>query len=110
MRCQLACLLLAALCHATHASTPVIPTHDGAVKGYTFDGVANWLGIPFAAPPVGNLRFRPPQPPKPWNTTRDAIFRGPICPQLHIGGPLALGNEDCLYLNVHAPEGHDPQK
>jgi para-nitrobenzyl esterase len=68
-----------------------------------------WLGIPFAAPPVGPLRWRAPQPPATWQGRREALAFGPRCPQLasRLEGaaePGALvGNEDCLYLNVYAP-------
>lgn len=57
-------------------------------------------GIPYAAPPVGDLRFRSPRPPESWSGTRDAFESGSPCPQ---SGRLASTNEDCLYLNVWAP-------
>jgi para-nitrobenzyl esterase len=70
-----------------------------------------WLGIPFAAPPVGDLRWRAPQPPQPWNGDYLATASGSPCVQ--IASPFAgvvdlepgtpAGNEDCLYLNVYAP-------
>ena len=70
-----------------------------------------WLGIPFAAPPVGQLRWRPPRPPASWSGPRDARKAGSICPQF--AGILSgvqrpepgqiAGSEDCLYLNVYAP-------
>ena len=70
-----------------------------------------WLGIPYAAPPTGELRWRPPRPPASWSGPRDATKAGSICPQLAgllSGVPNAkpgqvAGNEDCLYLNVYAP-------
>jgi para-nitrobenzyl esterase len=70
-----------------------------------------WLGIPYANPPLGNLRWRAPQPPEAWADTRDALAFGPPCVQLAspFGGvesndPDGLaGSEDCLYLNVWAP-------
>ncbi len=72
-----------------------------------------WLGIPFAAPPTGELRWRAPQPPAKWAGVRDALKLGSACPQL--AGILSdtpdakpgtvVGNEDCLYLNVYAPSG-----
>src|SRR6185369_5769431 len=62
------------------------------------------LGIPFAAPPVGALRWRPPQPVTPWADTLTATKFGSACPQR----PSTLGtpseNEDCLYLNVWTPD------
>ena len=63
-----------------------------------------WLGIPFAAPPVGDLRWRAPRPPDAWTDVREALVRGPQCPQRQFpaGGGVA-GDEDCLYLNVWSP-------
>ncbi len=69
-----------------------------------------WLGIPFAAPPVGELRWRAPQPPSRWEGTRDALVAGSPCPQYASGlvsataepGSL-IGDENCLFLNVYAP-------
>ena len=58
-----------------------------------------WLGIPFAAPPVGQLRWQPPQPHQPWTTTLAALTQPPGCPT------GTTGNEDCLQLDVTAPTG-----
>jgi para-nitrobenzyl esterase len=66
------------------------------------DGSDAWLGIPFAAPPVGALRWRAPQPPPRWTSARPASVGGPACPQLGPGG-LVIGKEDCLTLDVWAP-------
>ncbi|MEE4175549.1 MAG: carboxylesterase family protein [Xanthomonadales bacterium] len=85
---------------------------EGAVRGFDAgNGAQGWLGIPYAAPPVNALRWRAPQPATPWAGTRDALVAGPPCPQL--GGPLSdvprntyndvVGEEDCLTLNVWAP-------
>lgn len=85
----------------------------GDVVGYTGRyGSHVWLGIPYAAPPVGALRWRAPQPPAPWSGTRDALAFGNHCPQF--ASPFAgvsdvpagslSGTEDCLYLNVYAPK------
>ena len=72
-----------------------------------------WLGIPFAQAPVGDLRWRAPQPAPPWEGTLQALSFAPMCPQLPI--PIVndtdepwLGNEDCLYLNVSAPRSWSP--
>ena len=87
--------------------TPVVvPTTGGALRGSWNDGVARFAGIPFAAPPVGELRFRPPQPPAPWTGERDATGFGPVSPQnpslmdALFGGETETWSEDCLYLNV----------
>ena len=73
-------------------------------------GGAVFKGIPYAAPPVGNLRWREPMPVRPWASASDATAFGPLCPQPQGLGPNAarLSNvqaskEDCLYLNVWTP-------
>jgi para-nitrobenzyl esterase len=76
----------------------------GEVKGVIKDGIASFKGIPFAAPPVGDLRWRAPQPVKPWDGVRNAnsYAPGPMQPALAaiaMGAPANL-SEDCLYLNV----------
>jgi para-nitrobenzyl esterase len=84
---------------------------SGAVQGYANPfGGHTWLGIPFAAPPVGDLRWRPPQPVKQWEGVRNALLPGEPC--IQFGSPLGgvgsagsrQGSEDCLYLNVYAPK------
>jgi para-nitrobenzyl esterase len=86
-----------------HGGAPVVTTDDGAVRGMTAGTVDEFLGIPYAAPPTGNLRWRPPQPPAGWQGVRDATQFGPSCPQppsRSVPGPFS---EDCLYLNVNTP-------
>lgn len=86
-----------------------IETECGAVRGIVDDGVRTWRGIPYAAPPVGALRFCAPQPPLRWQGIREASDFGPIPMQQRgfepIGGagkatPIS---EDCLSLNISAP-------
>ncbi len=87
-------------------AAPVVAVDAGALQGRAA-GVANeFLGIPYAAPPVGQLRWRAPQPAAHWNGVRDATKYAPNCPQPP-GAPFGLGStsEDCLYLNVFAPAG-----
>jgi para-nitrobenzyl esterase len=79
-----------------------VSTADGPVCGTTVNGVNEWLGIPYAAPPVGNLRWRPPQPPGPWSTPLQATAFGSECAQEFPGFPPG-GSEDCLFVNVWAP-------
>lgn len=78
---------------------------DGTLRGERRGGVARFLGIPYAAPPVGALRWRPPQPVTPWQGVRDALAFGPDFPQA--GNPnnrAPRQDEDCLYLNVWTPQ------
>jgi para-nitrobenzyl esterase len=85
-------------------------TTAGDVVGFVHrHGVRAWLGIPFAAAPVGDLRWRAPQPPQPWSGVREALAPGAACPQkpslLGAADSTAAvtGQEDCLYLNVWSP-------
>jgi para-nitrobenzyl esterase len=82
---------------------PVVKTIEGRVRGFTKNGVDEFLGIPYAAPPVGKLRWMPPQPVKKWHDTLDATHYGNTCPQVTelgaFAGPTSI-TEDCLYLNV----------
>jgi para-nitrobenzyl esterase len=64
-----------------------------------------FLGIPYAAPPVGALRWRPPQPAAPWTGIRDATAFAPHCSQPPSGFGVASTSENCLYLNVYTPAG-----
>jgi len=77
-------------------------TDSGLVRGKVSDDgdVEVYQGIPYAAPPIANLRWAPPQPPDHWSGVRDALKPGSPCPQT---GRLASIDEDCLYLNVWAP-------
>jgi len=79
------------------------PTTDGPVLGLRENGVIRFLGIPYAKPPVGALRWMPPQPVAKWTGVRRAYKFGPTCAQVTTLGPFAgppNSNEDCLYLNV----------
>ncbi len=98
--------MLAAPLQAQAAGKPRVDTKEGPVKGLLVNGVAEFLGIPYAAPPVGNLRWRPPQPHQPWSQVLDATNFGPICMQTSsnpYSGPANM-NEDCLFLNIFTPE------
>ncbi|MES1924868.1 carboxylesterase family protein [Salinisphaera sp. T31B1] len=89
--------------------TAVIQTADGPVQGKLSDDVSQFLGIPFAAPPVGDLRWQPPQDPPPWQDTRDTTAYGDICAQTVnlVDFAVESQSEDCLYLNVFAPADID---
>jgi len=95
-------LLAALLMLGAGGDATVVQTDKGAVHGTIVNGVRVFLGIPFAAPPVGPLRFSAPKPAPVWTGVRDALQAGPACPQ---GAPTANASEDCLFLNVWAPVG-----
>jgi para-nitrobenzyl esterase len=101
---------LLALPLAAHASNPlIIKTDKGKVHGaFTTDNqVRAFKGIPYAAPPVGNLRWQPPQPAAKWKGTRDATQFGSHCMQSLVYGDMIFHDpgpsEDCLTLNVWTP-------
>ncbi|MET8565417.1 carboxylesterase family protein [Streptomyces flaveolus] len=96
---------------AADRTGPVVVTPHGAVRGRYERGVAVFRGIPYAAPPFGPLRFRPPRPPEPWDGIRDAGAFGPTAPKppyseafaQYLSDPVIPG-DDCLNLNVWTPE------
>lgn len=88
---------------APRADGLVVSTDKGAVQGFTADGVDKFLGIPYAAPPVEELRWKPPVPHAPWSGMRDATSLGNRCPQLESSNGPRFDTEDCLYLNVYRP-------
>ncbi len=81
-----------------------VATVYGTVQGVLGEGVTEFLAIPFAAPPVGDLRWQPTQAPECWDDVRVADTPAPVCAQLESDGGLVIGEEDCLYLNVWTPE------
>ena len=89
---------------------PVVYAPAGAVRGIAKDGLRVFRGIPYAAPPVGPARWRPPAPMAPWSGVRDALDFGPACtqPGYRPGSiyktDFNLQSEDCLTLNIWAPE------
>jgi len=102
---------LAASAAMGRGSGPVAHVQDGALRGEITDGVAGFKGVPFAAPPVGELRWRAPQPAKPWSGVRDATAFGPACAQAAMGwndNIAKTSREDCLYLNVWTPARAKP--
>jgi para-nitrobenzyl esterase len=100
-----ACLGAAGLasCATATADPAVAQTETGTVHGVVADSSRTFSGIPYAAPPVGDLRWRAPQPEPAWSGIREATRPGQRCLQLGEKGGGVTGSEDCLYLNVTAP-------
>lgn len=91
---------------------PIVDTACGPVRGVDDGTVKAWKGIRYAAPPVGELRWRAPQPPDRWTEVADATRVGPVCPQptdpripIDLGAPQG---DDCLTLNVWASSDTEP--
>ena len=102
-------LSLAAPAGATgHGRGPVARTETGAVQGTRAAGVDSFLGVPYARPPVGELRWRPPRPATPWRGIRAADAHGNRCPALASTNGPRSETEDCLYLNVQRPANAHP--
>ncbi|XP_058135864.1 cocaine esterase isoform X2 [Dasypus novemcinctus] len=113
-------LLLLVPAWGQDSASPIRTTHTGQVRGNlvhgkgTDVGVHSFLGIPFAKPPLGPLRFAPPEPPEPWSGVRDGTSHPAVCLQditaldmiqsmLNWTLPLFSMSEDCLYLNIYTP-------
>ncbi len=88
----------------TAHANPEARTQNGPVTGLVADGMREFLGIRYAAPPTGPLRWQPPQPVPADMATTAATGFGPHCPQLASPYGIASTSEDCLYLNVYAPQ------
>jgi len=86
----------------------VVLTTFGPVAGSDADGATSYLGIPYAAAPIGALRWQPPTDPACWSETLLADAFGPICAQLESEAGPVVGDEDCLSLNVWAPQSSGP--
>ncbi|XP_078674691.1 crystal protein-like [Branchiostoma floridae x Branchiostoma belcheri] len=99
---------------------PVVDTMYGPIRGVYVQQGSMFLGVPFAAPPVGSLRWQPPQPPTKWATTYNATAPSAACIQHECGPddadsigqcpPSRERSEDCLYLNVFVPLKTDESK
>lgn len=92
---------------AAAASRPVVSVAQGALRGRLHDGAQEFLGVPYAAPPVGASRLRAPREPVRWAGVREADRQSPACLQFSPFGlrdPRAV-SEDCLYLDVYRPGG-----
>jgi len=113
-------LLLAAVAVAVApmaSGAPLLNTTMGAVRGVTLRGgrVHAFLGVPFAAPPTGELRFRPPQAPEPWEDVFDGTHYGNACVQHPPNGEFTVPppgvdvSEDCLNINCWVPSSPAPR-
>jgi para-nitrobenzyl esterase len=107
--CALAACALASIPAVARAERPIVRAPAGAVRGVDLDGLKIFKGIPYAAPPVGERRWKPPAGAATWSGVRDAAEFGPACqqPKPRPGGiysdPLKAMSEDCLSLNIWAP-------
>src|SRR5579872_3104898 len=99
-------LVFAAAAIAAHAADPpMVALTAGQLRGSALErSGASFKGIPFAQPPVGDLRWRPPLVAKAWNSLREATSFSAPCAQNSGGKMLENSSEDCLYLNVWTPE------
>jgi para-nitrobenzyl esterase len=92
-------------CSEKQLST-LVETEAGQIEGTIENGIKVFRGIPYAAPPVGDLRWKEPQPVEPWDGVRQTVEFGPACPQ-----PQNLPQaEDCLYLNIWTPANYASEK
>ncbi|MFI1151493.1 carboxylesterase/lipase family protein [Streptomyces sp. NPDC020817] len=117
--CAAAALITSALPAAAAAGTPSggsprpqVTVAQGALRGRPVEGAdaQEFLGVPYAAPPVGAARLRPPQAPRRWTGVREAVVQAPACLQFSPFGlrdPAAV-SEDCLYLDVYRPRTARP--
>lgn len=111
------CILASA---GAQTQTPHVTIASGALQGLKLQALPRggaFLGIPFAAQPVGDLRWKAPQPPPPWQGIRKAFEYGPACPQLpspwlpEMSGVQQMATDEaCLSLNVWTPELHPKAK
>lgn len=90
------------------AAATTVGVSEGVVRGTAHDGYRTFDGIPYAAPPVGPLRWAPPRPATPWPGVRDATRPASPCPQPAGEVPGGSTDEDCLHLNVTTPDGATP--
>ena len=103
---RFAFVVLVAIQCASVAVGQRVVTEFGAISGVRENGLSIYKGVPFAAPPVGDLRWRPPASVAPWTGTRRADAFAPACMQVGVSMPGEIPpplSEDCLYLNIWTP-------
>ncbi len=112
----LALAAMAAGCTASadNSGPPLVRVEQGDLRGTTQDGITRFLNIPYAAAPVGDLRWQAPRPASGWEGERDASAFGPVCAQGSMPSPDGSGrpappemSEDCLSLNIWAPQDQE---
>ena len=87
------------------SGNPIVKIGQGDLEGVTRNGVDDFFGIPYAAPPTGERRWSPPLPPDGWAEVRDASEYGSACPQIASLDSVRVIDENCLFVNVQRPEG-----
>ncbi|MEZ5338466.1 MAG: carboxylesterase family protein [bacterium] len=104
-------LLSISAAQAGQETEPLVSTASGTLQGFMSGDVEVFLGVPFAQPPVGELRWREPQPLKSWEGIRTALEYGPACPQPAnlLFADAGESSEDCLYLNIWTA-GHSQRR
>ena len=111
---SLLALGLTAAAAPTMAQISQAEVTGGTIAGAVVDGVSEFKGIPFAAPPTGDLRWKAPQPVRPWSGVRQTVAFGPACIQEPgLANRMAPGvalSEDCLYLDVWTPATKSGEK
>src|ERR1700710_2326832 len=101
--------LVSTICRISAQSpSPVVKTNEGYVRGAIENGIAVFKGIPYAAPPLGALRFKPPVEHALWNDTLSALKFGSIATQF--SNKNVTGSEDCLSLNVYTPAADNKKR
>ena len=94
--------------HCAATGPDIACTAQGAVRGMVEGELLAFKGLPYARPPVGDLRWRPPAPPSAWDGVRDGTQFGAICPQTI--AKKVTGEEDCLTLNIWRPRQLPPNR
>jgi carboxylesterase type B len=106
-------LIISPFINAQDSNRPIVETLQGSIQGKIETNsngreYFSFSGIPFAKPPVGELRFERPQPGEKWEGIRDGSVEGPMCPQIDFFTYQPQYTEDCLFLNVYTPEEPRP--